>query len=72
MSKKILVALSLAALASAPAFAATFEEVDANGDGMISAEEAAQVGLEAAAADTNGDGAIDQSEFDAAMGGASQ
>ncbi len=72
MSRKFFVALSFAVLASAPAFAATFEEVDANGDGMISAEEAAQVGLEAAAADTNGDGSIDQPEFDAAMGGTSQ
>ena len=72
MSKKILVALSLAALVSAPAFAATFDEVDADKDGMISAEEAQAAGIDVTTADTNQDGSLDQGEFDAAMGGASQ
>jgi Ca2+-binding EF-hand superfamily protein len=72
MSKRILVALSLAALTSASAFAATFEEVDANQDGMISAEEAQAAGIDVTTADANQDGALDQSEFEAAMGGHSQ
>lgn len=72
MSKKILVALSLAALAGAPAFAATFDEVDADKDGMISAEEAQAAGIDVTTADANQDGSLDQAEFDAAMGGETQ
>lgn len=68
MTKKILVALSLAALAGAPAFAATFDEVDADKDGVISAEEAAAAGIDLTTADANQDGSLDQAEFDAAMG----
>jgi Ca2+-binding EF-hand superfamily protein len=53
---------STAALAQAP----SFEEVDANQDGMISAEEAAAVeGLDFATADTNQDGVIDRAEYSA-------
>lgn len=52
-----------AALAAAPAFS----EVDTDGNGAISAEEAAAVeGLDVAAADTNGDGSLDQAEYEAA------
>lgn len=72
MSKKLLVLLSLAALSSAPAFAATFDEVDMDKDGMISAEEAQAAGIDVTTADANQDGALDQAEFDAAMGGATQ
>jgi Ca2+-binding EF-hand superfamily protein len=72
MSKKILVALSLAALAGAPAFAATFDEVDADQDGMISVEEADAAGIDLTTADANQDGSLDAAEFDAAMGGETQ
>jgi len=45
-----------------------FEEVDANGDGQISQEEAAAVeALDFATADANQDGAIDQEEYAAAQ-----
>lgn len=42
----------------------SFDEVDANGDGMISEEEAGAVeGLDFATADTNQDGSIDRAEY---------
>lgn len=42
----------------------SFEEVDTNRDGMISAEEAAAVeALDFATADTNQDGVIDRAEY---------
>lgn len=45
-----------------------FEEVDANGDGQISEEEASAVeGLDFATADTNQDGSIDRAEYSEAM-----
>lgn len=72
MFKKILVALSFAALASTSAFAATFDEVDADQDGMVSAEEAQAAGIDMTTADANQDGSLDQGEFEAAMGGHSQ
>ncbi|MGF1615797.1 MAG: hypothetical protein ACFCVA_18325 [Gammaproteobacteria bacterium] len=72
MSRKILVALSLAALASAPAFALTFGEIDTDGDGVISAAEAEAAGINLSAADANQDGVIDAAEFEAAMGGPSE
>ena len=68
MTKKILVALSLAALAGAPAFAATFDEVDADKDGKISAEEAKAAGIDMSTADANQDGYLDQAEFYAVAG----
>lgn len=44
-----------------------FEEVDANGDGQISQEEAAAIeGLDFATADTNQDGALSREEYEAA------
>lgn len=46
-----------------------FEEVDANGDGQISEQEAAAVeGLDFASADANQDGALDRAEYEAASG----
>jgi hypothetical protein len=68
MSKKTVAALALitfsgAALAVAPAFT----EADADNNGTISFQEATVVeGLDFQAADTNGDGALDQAEYDAA------
>jgi hypothetical protein len=50
--------------------APSFEEVDANSDGMISQEEAAAVeGLDLATADTNQDGSLDRAEYQAATSG---
>jgi len=55
---------SAAALAQG---APSFEEVDSNGDGLISAEEAAAIeGLDMATADANQDGALDRVEYEAA------
>lgn len=51
------------------AFAAgpAFEEVDTNGDGMITPSEAASVeGLDFQKADQNDDGALSRSEYEAA------
>ena len=53
--------------------APSFEEADANADGMISQEEAAAVeGLDFATADSNQDGSLDRSEYEAATGGGAQ
>ena len=53
--------------------APSFEEVDANQDGMISQEEAAAVvGLDFATADTNQDGQLDRSEYEAASSGGAE
>lgn len=47
----------------------SFEEVDANGDGVISEEEAAAVeGLDFATADANQDGQLDRAEWEQASG----
>jgi Ca2+-binding EF-hand superfamily protein len=44
----------------------TFEEVDANGDGQISREEAAAIeGLDFEVADTNQDGSLSMEEYKA-------
>jgi hypothetical protein len=54
-----------AALAAPPAF----EDIDANGDGMVSASEASAVeGLDLTSADTNGDGALSRTEYEAVAG----
>jgi hypothetical protein len=58
---------------SAAAFAhgqVPFEDADSNGDGQISADEAAAIeGLDLASADTNQDGVLDRAEYDAATAG---
>jgi uncharacterized protein YuzE len=44
-----------------------FEEVDANGDGLIDADEAGAVeGLDITTADANQDGVLDRDEYEAA------
>lgn len=68
MRALILPALLLVVL---PAFAAaplTFEEVDTDGDGLISADEAANVeGLDFNAADGDSDGTLSVDEYDIAL-----
>lgn len=65
--------LSILLLATPPAFAAaplTFEEVDTDGDGLISADEAASVeGLDFNAADGDNDGTLTVDEYDIAVEG---
>lgn len=61
-----LMAVGFAASALAQGLPA-FEEVDANGDGTISADEASAIeGLDLATADTNQDGVLDRAEYEAA------
>ena len=58
-------------LAALPVFAAaplSFEEVDTDGDGLISADEAASVeGLDFDAADADADGTLSVDEYDIAV-----
>ena len=58
-------------LAALPVFAAaplTFEEVDTDGDGLISADEAASVeGLDFDTADADADGTLSVDEYDIAV-----
>ncbi|MGC1951102.1 MAG: hypothetical protein WA970_00660 [Gammaproteobacteria bacterium] len=68
MTKKILVALSLAALTGAPAFAVTFDELDVDKDGKVSAEEAEAAEIDLSTIDVNQDGYLDEAEFNAAAG----
>ena len=67
MTKKILLALSLAALASGPALAATGAEIDADQDGTISAEEANAAGLDITTIEVGEDGVLTVEEYDAVM-----
>ncbi len=67
MTKKILLALSLVAIAGGPALAATGSEVDANKDGTISAEEAQAVGVDITAMDMGDDGVLTVEEYDTFM-----
>jgi hypothetical protein len=70
MQRKTLIAILLAGFSSVALAAGTFEEVDANADGAVSAEEAAAVeGLDFGKADANGDGSLDKAEYEAAMAG---
>ncbi len=60
-----LLVLGLASIALAQSLP-PFEQVDANGDGSISATEAAAIeGLDFKAADTNQDGMLSRQEYDA-------
>jgi len=62
-----LTALVFSAAALAQSSLPSFEEVDSNGDGMISQEEAQAVeGLDFAQADTNQDGSLSRAEYTAA------
>jgi len=57
-------ALTLSAAAFAQQELPSFEDVDANGDGMINETEAGRVaGLDFAVADANKDGNIDREEY---------
>jgi Ca2+-binding EF-hand superfamily protein len=67
--KKLVLTAAVLALASGFAWAQSFEEIDVDGDGLISSEEAAGIGMDVSTVDTDGDGALSQEEFDAAMGG---
>lgn len=69
--KKSLVSLMIVGFSAAAVAQGlpAFEEVDTNGDGMISQEEAAAVeGLDFASADTNQDGSLDRAEYAEAGG----
>lgn len=62
-----LLALGFSAGALAQQEAPSFEEVDENGDGMISQEEAAQIeGVDFQSADENQDGELDRQEYEQA------
>lgn len=74
--KKLVLALAFAGFASASALAAEmdFAKVDADGNGMVSMEEAAAAGHEWTeeqfkAADKDGDGSLNADEFAAAIAG---
>jgi hypothetical protein len=71
MTKLLPFALLAAWFVASVAFAQlpAFEDVDANGDGVIDRAEAAAVeGLDFDAIDTNDDGVIDRDEWEAAGG----
>jgi hypothetical protein len=68
MRTPILPALLLAALPTLAAATLTFEEVDTDGDGLISADEAASVeDLDFNAADGDNDGTLSVDEYDIAV-----
>lgn len=68
MRTLILPALLLAALPTLAAATLTFEEVDTDGDGLISADEAASVeDLDFNAADGDNDGTLSVDEYDIAV-----
>lgn len=69
MIKRSLTALMALGMFSGVALAAppAFQDVDINKDGVITAEEAAQVeGLDMTIADANGDGKLTMQEYEAA------
>lgn len=65
--KKLLAAFAIATFATSSAFAqVAFEAVDADGDGMVTAEEAVAAGIGEdifTAADGDGDGMLNADEF---------
>ena len=68
MRALILSALLLVALPIVAAAPLTFEEVDTDGDGLISADEAASVeGLDFNTADGDNDGTLSVDEYDIAL-----
>jgi Ca2+-binding EF-hand superfamily protein len=74
--KTLIVALGLIGLVAVPAIAAEmdFAKVDADGDGMVTMEEATAAGWEWSAeefttADADGDGSLSEEEFAAAAAG---
>ena len=74
--KKLILALGLSTFAFAPLHAqdADFATTDANGDGMVTMEEATAAGYpwtdeEFAGADADGSGALSEEEFTAATAG---
>lgn len=67
--RKVLLIMTGLALYCGLAWAQSFEEVDANQDGMITSEEAAIVeGLDFSAADADADGALSMDEYQSATG----
>ena len=67
MKTLTLLALSLFGLAVAAQDLPAFEDVDANGDGQITRQEAAAIeALDFTAADTNQDGTLSMEEYKAA------
>lgn len=69
MRNKIAILLGMI-LASSVAIAADnqkFEELDSDGNGQLSATEAAEAGVDVQSADTDGDGAVSKEEYQAAM-----
>ena len=70
MIKRSLTALAALGMFSGIAMAAppAFQDVDINKDGVITAEEAAQVeGLDLTVADTDGDGKLTMQEYEIAV-----
>ena len=68
MRALLLSILLLAAFTTLAAAPLTFEEVDTDGDGLISADEAANVeGLDFNAADSDNDGTLSVDEYDIAV-----
>lgn len=67
--RKVLLTIAGLALSCGLAWAVTFEEADANQDGIITSEEAAIVeGLDFSAADADADGALSIDEYQSATG----
>ena len=71
--KKLILALTLSTFAASAAFAqATFAEIDEDANGSVTLEEANGAGIpwtedQFNLADKNGDGALDEEEFTAAV-----
>lgn len=71
MRNKIAILLGMI-LASSVAIATEnqkFDELDSDGDGKLSAIEAAEAGVDVQSADTDGDGAVSKEEYQATMEG---
>jgi len=67
MFKYTLPALLLASM-TGMAYAQSFEEIDVDGDGVVSVEEAEAAGIDIGTADESGDGVLSREEYDAHMG----